>query len=100
MTTEDDTREERQQLDELERERETIAPSDVDTEGAALEEITRGGLPSNVTADVVDEEPATCGALYTDANARTFPDSACSRPHGHGVVSNAKQHFNFNIGWF
>lgn len=78
-----------------------------------LEEITEGGLPSNVTAEIVRDAPALpvdpdalhdhlgnplCGEYYK-ARGQRFPDR-CSLPKAHAQKGPAANHWNGAIGWW
>lgn len=87
MTSAEDARDEALQLDEL----------------AALEEITRGGLPSHVQARLVaDAEgfapPPGCPVFYA-RDGRTYPER-CQLERGHAIPGQTAQHYHGNIGWF
>lgn len=90
-----------------------------DGEGKILEEITKGGLPSNVRAEIVPEAPRlelasvygvgdepigtivttpVCGQNYT-ANGRVFPEK-CSLPAGHKPKTTTSNHYTFGLGWW
>lgn len=86
LTNADDVREEMQQLDEL----------------AALAEITRGGLPSNVSAEIVDEFNARliyCHVPYERAGL-VYPER-CELPTAHHIAGHDdRDHYAGNIGWW
>lgn len=81
-------------------------------EDKILDEITQGGLPSNVRVEIVAEAPplelapwpaepalpAVCGQNYV-ANNHVFPEK-CSLPAGHKPKSSTANHFCFGIGWW
>lgn len=86
------------------------------TEKDILEEITEGGLPSNVTADVVrdappvelepaaapvavDAEAGFCGEVYT-FKGQVFPDVRCQLPKLHPPRSGTANHYAGAIGWW
>jgi hypothetical protein len=70
-----------------------------------IDEITKGGLPSNVrveiireAGDVVLEAPKVCGQNYR-LGSQVFPEK-CSLPVGHKPRSSTANHFCFGIGWW
>ncbi len=87
-----------------------------DGENEILDEVTKGGLPSNVRVELVAERdpvadqagliygeepaaaPALCGQNYAH-NGRVFPEK-CSRELGHKPRSSTSNHYCFGIGWW
>ena len=69
-----------------------------------IDEITRGGLPSNVRVELVREAPPAfepaprCGQNYTH-DRQVFPEK-CSLPAGHKPRTSTANHFCFGIGWW
>jgi hypothetical protein len=66
-----------------------------------LEEITRGGLPSHVRAELVADAPAEppgCPALYSRAG-KTYMDR-CQLERGHAPRATGREHYSASIGWW
>lgn len=70
----------------------------MDGEEKILEEITAGGLPSHVSAEIVSPPPVLCGQNYV-AGSKVFPEK-CSLPVGHLPRSSTSNHYAFGLGWW
>jgi hypothetical protein len=76
-------------------------------ESDVLEEITRGGLPSNVRAELVADDPppvlfeledAGCPVFYA-AGGKVFPER-CQLEAGHKPRTQIANHYHGAIGWW